>query len=195
MKVSSFFVLMLVLGLAVSASAALVDNGNGTITDTDRGLMYYDYSYRVNVWSDAMTWIDTLNNDNTLGYNDWKLPSALNSDGSGPCSDPAQCSDSDLGHLYYIEGVSFTDPGPFKNILAEENGNSWYWTETVYDEDPSRSWIFTLNSGKQHTHDSPYLPEGFAMAVRVVPEPISSILFVTGGATLGLRRFLKKRTA
>ncbi len=29
----------------------------------------------------------------------------------------------------------------------------------------------------------------------VVPEPISSALFITGGATIGLRRFLKKRKA
>lgn len=180
---------VLAIFIASNVNAELVDNGNGTITDVDRGLMYYDYTYYADDWSDADSWASNLT---YAGYDDWKLPSALNSDGSGPCFG-FNCTDSDLGHLYYTEGVTFANPEPFQNIVEGE----WYWTETILDTDPDQAWILIFQTpggaaqGHQHTH---YLIEpGVAMAVRVVPEPISSMLFVTGGTLLAGRRLIKRK--
>ncbi len=54
-------------------------------------------------WWGAMAWAEWLGNEGYGGANDWGLWSALNSDGSEPCNG-ANCTDSDLGHLNYIEG-------------------------------------------------------------------------------------------
>ncbi len=174
----------LALFIASNVNAALVDNGDGTITDTDRGLMYYDYIYYSDGWENAVSWASNLS---YAGYNDWKLPSALNPDDSGPCQG-FNCDGSDLGHLYYGEDVT-----PANNMGAFQNlgglSSDWVWTETEYDQD--RAWMFPFFKGNQHAHLKGDL--GVAMAVRVVPEPISSILFVAGGTLLTGRRFIRSK--
>ena len=55
-------------------------------------------------WWGAMAWAEWLGNEGYGGASDWGLWSALNSDGSGPCGAAFNCTDSDLGHLFYTEG-------------------------------------------------------------------------------------------
>lgn len=201
MKVSRFFIacfiLFIVLGVTVSANALLEDNGDGTVTQTrDDGsiLMWlqdanypltsgYDSDGLMN-WNEAYTWIDYLNSTNYAGYNDWRLPSALNSDGSGPCG-LYNCSESELGYMYYTE-LDFPG-GPILNVQASRG----YWYAEESAPDPFNAWNFRLDTGFQG--DGNKASSGFALAVRTVPEPISSILFITGAATLGFRRFWKKK--
>ena len=54
-----------------------VDNGNGTITDLSTGLMWSknDNGSGLN-WEEALYWIYQKNQENYLGYNDWRLPNA-----------------------------------------------------------------------------------------------------------------------
>ena len=95
---------------------------------------------------------------------------------------------NDLGNS---TGGPLTYRDPFINL---QSGN--YWSETVTYSSEERTnipWYFTFNSGYA-TND--YGNLNYALAVRsvsVVPEPISSTLFISGSATLGFRRFWKKR--
>ncbi|MCX6190118.1 MAG: DUF1566 domain-containing protein [Bacteroidetes bacterium] len=52
-----------------------VDNGNQTITDSETRLMWSknDNGKGLN-WLDALTWVQTQNAANYLGYNDWRMP-------------------------------------------------------------------------------------------------------------------------
>lgn len=143
-----FWICLLVIFVA-NANAALVDNGDGTITDTDRNLMWlmdanyaktsgYDADGKM-TWLQAMTWADNLV---FASYDNWRLPSALNSDGTGPCYD-WNCMDSEMGHMYRIElGNSAwqTNAGPFVNML----GNA-FWSETPYTLNANEAWMYTAN--------------------------------------------------
>jgi len=53
------------------------NNGNGTITDKATGLMWSqsDSGKGMN-WEDALAWVQQKNDENYLGYNDWRLPNA-----------------------------------------------------------------------------------------------------------------------
>jgi hypothetical protein len=54
-----------------------VDNGDGTITDTATGLMWSRSDSGEGMdWEDALAWVQQKNEDNYLGYNDWRLPNA-----------------------------------------------------------------------------------------------------------------------
>jgi hypothetical protein len=54
-----------------------VDNHDGTITDKATGLMWSaDDSGKGMNWEDALAWVQQKNDENYLGYNDWRLPNA-----------------------------------------------------------------------------------------------------------------------
>jgi len=152
-------------------------------------------------------------------YTDWRMPTTV--DGTyvwgydGSTTAGFNITSSEMGHLFYTElgnegyldtsgnttgcSVSYpfclTNTGPFQNLLS---GGYWSGTEVSDDNDPSvnnYAWYFGTGDGSQGKEAKGV--GGNALAVRpglaVVPEPISSILFVVGGATLGFRRFWKKR--
>lgn len=53
------------------------DNGDGTITDRATGLMWSQSdSWSDMNWKDALSWVQTKNAANYLGYNNWRLPNA-----------------------------------------------------------------------------------------------------------------------
>ncbi len=55
-----------------------VDNGDGTVTDSATGLMWSqadDGGDGMN-WEDALAWVQTKNDENYLGHDDWRLPNA-----------------------------------------------------------------------------------------------------------------------
>src|SRR3990172_7999677 len=100
--------LVIGLGLTVQGQATLIDRGSGLIYDDDFNITWlqdanyaqtsgFDADGRMS-WNTAMTWADALTYE---GFTDWRLPSALNQDGSGPCL--GYCTGSEMGHLYYTE--------------------------------------------------------------------------------------------
>ena len=71
------FFLICVRGNTDYGENIFVNNGDGTITDRATGLTWSrdDSSTGMN-WKDALTWVQTKNSLNYLGYSDWRLPNA-----------------------------------------------------------------------------------------------------------------------
>lgn len=196
----------LVLGFALHAEAALENRGTDSLGfnlfyDTDLDITWYDYSNNGDgsPWDVHNTWASGLivNFGGTV-YDDWRLPSALNQDGTGPCMG-YDCDNSEMGHLYYIElgNVGYYAGGGLENVGEFEHlYNATYWSGTAETE---AAWHFDYRFGWQDlpAKSAPL----FGMAVRdgdvgsvpVVPEPVSTVLFLTGGAAMGLRRLRARK--
>ena len=199
-KLSVFlFVMLLFFGFAGIANTALIDRGSGLIYDSDQDITWLqDANYaateltdiRVNAiisavgsvaghsltisdfkgfmgnypgymtWWGAMAWADQLVYS---GFDDWRLPTApIDVWGADP--------DGEMGHLFHIDGVTYSLPTPFFNIQG-----TYYWTGTeVFTNDVL---MFNLATG---TYASGLKPgyDYFPIAVRdgdvsTVPEPIA----------------------
>lgn len=198
-------ILGIILGISISANASLIDNGDdGTITqirDDGKQLMWLKLvNYKqgdmwiFRTWNSAMQWASDLD---FAGYTDWRLPSALNADDSGPCSG-FSCT-SELGLMFAELGGepgrsiwdwenSDPDRFLFTNLLA-----AWYWSGT--ENNSNSAWLFDLSSGSQWADEKTYPLS--AWAVRdipiPVPEPTTLILIVSslGGIVLS-KRWIKR---
>ena len=186
--VLTILVLLFALCIANTSNAALFDRGGGLIYDDlldITWLQYANYSGQTMTWDDATDWVENLDYH---GYDDWRLPAS-----DTTCSG-SDCINSEMGHLFYTEGVSSDSPGLFTDVKP-----SMYWSSTESSGNASQAWRFSFKYGTQG--ESVKTLSRYAWAVRdgdsappVVPEPISSALFITGGVTLGIRRFLGKQT-
>jgi hypothetical protein len=159
--------LTLLMGFSSFTHAALIDNGGGLVYDTDRDITWYVPNLGPMTWSQAVSWIAGLSvsNANVSNVMGWRLPSAPNRDGTGPCNG-YNCVESEMGHLYYTELGNtphgpLTNKGPFAN-LQQAN----YWTALEWASFPERAWAFGFNSGLQGFADKTLDIYFFAMAVR-----------------------------
>jgi hypothetical protein len=128
----------------------LIDRGLGLIYDTERNITWLqDANYAKTVghsrdgqmtWAQAMSWVTTLN---YRGIRGWRLPSALNSDGSGPCHGN-NCSDSELGHIFL--DVNKNTPGlvQWRNATVP----CIYWMSTEASGEEAYAFdLFNLRQG------------------------------------------------
>lgn len=148
-----------------------------------------------NIWFVANTW---ANNLNVGGYVGWRLPTALNVDGTGPCAG-ILCDNSEMGHLYYVTlgntSAGLSNTGDFQSIQTDP-----YWSGTQYGFPPppalpSYAWVFYNFYGTQFNQ----LKDGvfYSMAVHngdvgnalPVAEPQTLALMLLGVAALSAMKF------
>jgi len=191
MKWLFMLLMLMVFGFLDSARAGLIDRGGGLIYDDDLKITWLkDANYAMTSgydetgtmsWGEAIAWVSNLEYG---GFDDWRLPQSDTCTGKN-------CTGSEMGHLYYTEDVTSSTHGLFINVQSYT-----YWSGTEYDSE--KAWRFSFSSGDQNFIDKDY--KRYAWAVRdgdftppVVPEPVSSILFVAGGATFAVRGYFRKK--
>jgi len=105
-----------------------IDHGNGTVTDRYAGLMMLQQHFRmVKKYKDAEDEIRSLNQDNHLGYNNWRLPTEAN--------------------WKRIYDISQSNPAlPPSNLFKAVYINNYFWS--MSDGDLNRKKVADLARGK-----------------------------------------------
>ncbi|MBC8554067.1 MAG: hypothetical protein H8D23_31040 [Candidatus Brocadiales bacterium] len=201
--------------LSVVGQGTSADGTYSLIYDTDLNVTWYDFTRNANSWQSQMNWADaltvTFGNSN---FDNWRLPTIIDNGAPGTAYDGSRpkgynVTNSDMGHLFYEElgntgrydtnavvepFYGLSNKGPFGSLLTKP-----YWTNTLLAANTSNAWNFTFSTGEQSyagksgSRHAIALHEGnIASAITVVPEPISSTLFIVSGAIMGLRQFRKK---
>ena len=135
--------------LRIRFGPLLIDRGRGLLYDVERDLTWLqDTNYAKTVghsvdgqmtWNDAKAWVAHLN---YRGITGWRLPTALNQDGSGPCIGD-NCRDSELGHLVF---TAFERPSRGLRLVNWQTF-SIYWTST--EASASEAFAFKMTGLKQ----------------------------------------------
>ncbi|MCB8920291.1 MAG: DUF1566 domain-containing protein [Ardenticatenaceae bacterium] len=103
----------------------LSDNGDGTITDNATGLMWLqDDSGAGMNWEEALAWVEQINEQNYLGYSDWRLPNAKEMQ-----------SILDYGRSPDVTNSAAIDPVFNITQITNEAGQvdyPWFWTSTTH---------------------------------------------------------------
>ena len=190
MKKLSVLLLLVAVAFVVgttSAEAILINNGNGTVTD-GRGIMWLQTPAATDMtWANAVAW---ANNLVFAGYDDWRLPTALDFTTGAP--DTTWYSENnEFGYLYGVELDNPAGTGDIAPLIGYRD--VWYWTGTA--NGPSNAYGFFWS------YDGLWLNQSAAMtnlyhvtAVRgggnQVPEPGTLLLFGSGLVclTASLRR-------
>ena len=143
-------------------------------------------------WAGALFWIDAMNGSNYGGANDWRLWSALNADGSGPCGWVYNCTESELGYLFYVEGGltpnHAANTSPTLSAVFQGLQSDVYWSGTQYAPATAYAWTFDLGHGGQDIYTKGFSVYGWAVRPgRVTAAPLPGTALLVWLGLLALR--------
>ncbi|MCB2200460.1 DUF1566 domain-containing protein [bacterium] len=102
------------------------NNGEGTITDAATGLMWSAASSDDGLnWQEALAWVQQMNGEVYLGYNDWRLPNIKELQ-----------SIADYSRAPGITNSPAIDP-LFEVPEIEDNEYPFYWSNTTHIDGPA----------------------------------------------------------
>lgn len=144
-------------------TARFMDNRNHTVTDRLTGLMWtQDANVMLSrdpdfagewgrvVWTDALDYVTKLNDENYLGYSDWRLPNRLE-----------MLSILDLSRSEY----ALQEGNPFIHAEAQNDSSALVcWTSTTLGRNADSAWSVHLSSGKSSAR--PKFAETYVWPVR-----------------------------
>ena len=191
----------LVLITTLALSLGLFNPANATLFSRLGGAAAYDDVLDItwvtdaalgglDTWNNQLAWVDGLD---YLGFDDWRLATAFNLDGSGPCNG-FNCTGSEMGHMFYnnlggiasssktgdqtsVDGVDFFDI-QFRYWSPEE--------EVVAGLDTA--WTFAFSTGRQFRTNKDLASAAWAVRdgdIAAAPEPSTMLLMATDFAGLG----------
>jgi hypothetical protein len=145
-------------------------------------------------WSDAQAWIASLNSVSYLGVSSWRLPNTAQPDATCASEydsanrDGFNCTGSEMGHLYNVDGITSSTPGLFSNVVF-----AYYWSGTEFAPDAATTaWVFSFADGVQASSTKPSSYSTWAVApgnpFNAVPIPPAALLFAAALAALGVTR-------
>ncbi|MFT4326351.1 MAG: DUF1566 domain-containing protein, partial [Candidatus Woesearchaeota archaeon] len=121
----------------VDSPKQFVDNGDGTVIDLDTGLIWEKVGLAAS--SPETRWNNSVvhcNNQNTGGFNDWRLPTISEGvtliDYSCPNETPSHCTDR------------------YRNSAFDWLGGAddYYWTGTTWSSNPGTAYVLDLDGGR-----------------------------------------------
>ncbi|TDJ50220.1 MAG: DUF1566 domain-containing protein [Nitrospina sp.] len=139
-------------------SKRFIDNGDSTITDTEKNLMWTktDSMIELKKWvnyQDSVDWVRVLNENEYVGYSDWRLPTR---DEMSGLYDESFSNSDKFGKLIHISDV-FTKGCGFSVIAKMIDGRF-------------RTWVLNLRDGEYTNPDGLWTLTEAARAVRTIVE-------------------------
>jgi hypothetical protein len=200
----SLFLFVSFFSISTTVHAALIDRGDGMIYDDVLDVTWLqDATYLSNYYLDALDWVEHLEH---AGYDDWRLPAVIASDGPDGQGNILNVTESEVSHLMIqtlgntvnpapplgTPSVELSSCGPFLDLTYEGCGGEHYdhpWWLAASAEGPDLTyWTYNIWAGEHRPHHTSH--QGFVWAVRdgdvAVPEPSIFMLFAIGLAGLGL---------
>jgi len=187
---------VLCLSIVVPAEATLISRLGGAAAYDD----VLDITWITNAglsgldtWDNQVAWVDGLD---YLGFDNWRLATALNSDGSGSC-DGFNCTDSEMGHMFYNNLGGVASSSKTGNQTSVDGVDLFdiqfrYWSpeeEVVAGLDTA--WTFAFSTGRQFRTDKDFASAAWAVRdgnVTAVSEPTILALLSLGLAGIVVAR-------